>query len=298
MEAIEVNDLVKFYKQKLKKVKALDKMSFFVKKGEICGFLGPNGAGKSTTLKIIMDFIRADEGDVFINGINSKRVESKKKIGFMPENPPYIDSFTGRELLLFSCRMHQIDINKKKKKIDELLELFELSSSADKKLRNYSKGMIQRIGFAATLIIEPEILILDEPMSGLDPMGRYIFKNELKKMKEKGATIFFSSHIISDIEDICDRVIIVDKGKVIKTIDEHELKLFSIEGYKLIIEYSEDRLEGYVCEYLKESVRYITVKKQNLVEIIDKLKNKSIKIISIEPIRKSLEEIFVNIIKK
>lgn len=296
MAVIEVINLNKTYKQKLKRVKALNNMSFKVEEGQICGFLGPNGAGKSTTLKIMMDLIRADSGKVLINGIESTKTDSRKKVGFMPENPPYIDSLTGRELLLFSARMHNIDYQKAKKRADELLEMLDLLSSADKKLRNYSKGMIQRVGFASTLIIEPDLLILDEPMSGLDPIGRYKFKNILKEVKNSGTTIFFSSHIIADIEDICDSVIIVKDGRMVKELTQQDMKSMAVEGYRIVVP-KDAELKGIEkVEKLENGLQVIYVKQELLNKTIHNLKD--VKIISIEPIKRSLEEIFVKEIEQ
>ena len=295
MKAVEVKNLTKSYKQKLKTVQALKGVSFDIKKGEICGFLGPNGAGKSTTLKIIMDFIKADSGSVVINGISSKDVRSRMHIGFMAENPSYIDSLTGKELLIFSATMHRIEKDKALKRADELLDALDLKKSANKKLRNYSKGMIQRIGFAASLIIEPKILILDEPMSGLDPIGRYKFKNMIRETQHQGCSIFFSSHIISDIEDICDRVIIINKGSIIKVVDEHMMKTFSLYGYDIIVS-KNAQLDGFKYESLKNGLKSIRIDKSRLEETIIKLKGNGIKIIAVEPIKKDLEKLFVEIV--
>ncbi len=220
--AIEVKGLTKYYKQKRRKIKALNSISFEVYKGEIFGFLGPNGAGKSTTIKIILDLIRPDKGDVFICGINSRDPSCRSKLGFLPENPSYIDTLSGKQLLEFSAKMHGFeDI---KDKVLELLKEFDLLDAKDRMIRKYSKGMIQKIGFASVLIFDPEILILDEPMSGLDPIGRFLFKKKFKELKERGKTIFFSSHILPDVEDLCDRVAIINKGEIVKILRLEELK--------------------------------------------------------------------------
>ncbi len=297
MNIIVVENLVKSYKQKLKTIKALSGMSFDVEEGIICGFLGPNGAGKSTTLKIMMNFIKADKGRVLINSKEWTKPEVRYKVGFMPENPPYLDSLTGRELLLLSAKMHDVEYKKVKNKADELLELFDLTESANKKLRNYSKGMIQRIGFAASLIIEPKILILDEPMSGLDPIGRYKFKNVIKDAQSNGTTIFFSSHIISDIEDICDKVIIVNQGKVVKKVDEMTLKVFSLEGYRVFINKSYDS-DYFSSKHLGKGVEIIDIKKDMLERVIYELRKEDIKIINIEPVKKDLEKLFIELVGK
>ncbi len=295
MKAIEVKDLHKSYKLKSKHIKALDGVSFDVEEGIICGFLGPNGAGKSTTLKIMMNFIKADKGRVLINSKEWTKPQARYKVGFMPENPPYLDSLTGKELLLFAAKMHNVEYKTAKSRADELLSLFDLTESANKKLRNYSKGMIQRIGFAASLIIEPRILILDEPMSGLDPIGRYKFKQILKDVKNQGITVFFSSHIIADIEDICDKVIILNKGKVVKSVDEVTLKLFSLEGYRIFIN-KPFALGNLSSKKFKEGIEYIDVKKEELEKIVSELKKGNIKIINIEPIKKDLEKLFIELV--
>ena len=233
MEMIKVDNLHKTFKLKLKTIKALNGMSFDVKKGEILGFLGPNGAGKSTTIKIIMDLVRADSGAAFINSLKSTNPDSRLRVGFMPENPQYYDTITGMDLLDFAASMFAVkDAGKKAHK---LLDEFELKEFADVKLRKYSKGMIQRIGFAAALIHDPDILILDEPMGGLDPVGRMIFKNKMKELNKSGVTIFFSSHIIPDIEDICSRVLIVKQGKTIKEFDRVDIQYLTTYGFNIIL---------------------------------------------------------------
>ncbi len=223
-KVIEVKELVKTYKKKGGRVKAIDGVSFSIKRGEIFGFLGPNGAGKSTTIKIMLDFIRPDRGKVFINGLDSNRPESRKDVGFLSENPNFIDSLTGLELLMFSAKMYGLENEIASQYSEELLEELDLVDVRDRNIKQYSKGMIQKLGLALVLIHRPKILILDEPMSGLDPMGRYQFKRIFKRLKEQGNTIFFSSHIIPDVQDLCDRVVIINKGKIIRELDIKHLR--------------------------------------------------------------------------
>jgi len=221
---VKVINLKKVYKQKFKEIKAIDGVSFSIKKGEILGFLGPNGAGKSTTLKIMLGLIKATEGKVFINDIEVPAPESRKKIGFLPEHPSFVDTLKGKEVLMFSGLLHNMDKKEIKKKVQELLAIFDLEDAAEREVRKYSKGMLQKIGFASAIIHEPDLLILDEPMSGLDPVARYQFKNMFKQLRKKGKTIFFSSHIIPDVEDLCDRVIIINNGKIVQILDKNEIK--------------------------------------------------------------------------
>ncbi|AEA33702.1 ABC transporter ATP-binding protein [Hippea maritima] len=294
MALIRVNSLEKTFRLKTKRFKALNGMSFEIEQGEILGFLGPNGAGKSTTIKIMMDLIRADSGSVEIAGVDSRNPEAKKNIGFMPENPQYFDTLTGFDLLIFTASVFGIDKKQASKKAWQLLEEFGLKEAAKRPIRKYSKGMIQRVGFAAALIHEPQILILDEPMSGLDPIGRILFKNKMKELNEKGVTIFFSSHIIPDIEDICSRVLIVNKGKAIKSLTREEIKFMTTTGFNVIIDRCIDELN---CAKISGNLYSIESKKDELIAVLKRIESYNVKIVDIEPVKKDLEEVFVELIK-
>lgn len=297
MEMLKINNLHKTFKTKGKFVKALDGINFSVEKGEILGFLGPNGAGKSTTIKTIMDLIRPDSGNVEIDGVDSRMPQARIKIGFMPENPQYYDTLTGYSLLMFTASVFGMDKNFARKKAWELLEEFDLKEAAKRPIRNYSKGMIQRIGFASAIIHNPEILILDEPMSGLDPMGRVVFKKKLKELNENGATIFFSSHIIPDIEDICSRVLIVNKGRVVADLSREEIKYSTTSGFNIITKSALD-LQGVNFEKISNDLFKSYCKKEQLIELLEKIKETKIEIVDIEPVKKDLEDIFVEIAGK
>ncbi len=294
MEIIKVDNLYKTFKSKLKKTRALDGMSFNVKKGEIFGFLGPNGAGKSTTIKILMDLVRADSGGAYINGIESTNPKARLRVGFMPENPQYYDTLTGMDLLLFSASMFKI--KNAKERAYELLEEFELKDASNVPIRKYSKGMIQRVGFASALIHNPDILILDEPMSGLDPIGRMIFKRKMKELNKQGVTIFFSSHIIPDTEDICSRVVIVKNGKTAKEFDEVEIKYLTTSGFDIVIKTDRNIINEIQAKEISKGLFKINCKKGELMETLNLLKDKNIEIIDIEPVKKNLEDIFIEIL--
>ncbi|MDK2793086.1 MAG: type transport system ATP-binding protein [Deferribacteres bacterium] len=297
MGILKINNLHKTFKTKGKFVKALDGINFSVEKGEILGFLGPNGAGKSTTIKTIMDLIRPDSGNVEIDGVDSRMPQARIKIGFMPENPQYYDTLTGYSLLMFTASVFGMDKNFARKKAWELLEEFDLKEAAKRPIRNYSKGMIQRIGFASAIIHNPEILILDEPMSGLDPMGRVLFKKKLKELNENGATIFFSSHIIPDIEDICSRVLIVNKGRVVADLSREEIKYSTTSGFNIITKSALD-IQGVNFEKISNDLYKSYCKKEQLIELLEKIKETKIEIVDIEPVKKDLEDIFVEIAGK
>ena len=195
---------------------ALDNVSFDIPDGAIVGFLGANGAGKTTSLKIIMDFIRADSGSVeFSERLGSSKLEIFKKIGFLPERPYFYPNLTGKEFLLMLGTLSETPRAVLDKNIHFWAERFSIAHALSRQLKTYSKGMLQRIGFLASILHDPEFIILDEPLSGLDPIGRKELKDVIVELHKTGKTIFFSSHVVPDIEEMCDRVIFLEKGKLV-----------------------------------------------------------------------------------
>lgn len=199
----------------LAKKHVLHDVSFSVHEGEIYGFLGPNGAGKTTTMKCILGLISPESGSINIFGDEWLTLESKKRIGFMPENTYLYKHLTGREFLRFNGSFFNLSGDKLETKVEELLKKVWLEEAGDTYLKGYSKGMLQRVGLAQSIINEPELLFLDEPMSGLDPIGRKMVKDLLVSLKNEGTTIFFNTHILADVESICDRISIIHKGNII-----------------------------------------------------------------------------------
>jgi ABC-2 type transport system ATP-binding protein len=195
---------------------ALDNVSFDIPDGAIVGFLGANGAGKTTSLKIIMDFIRADSGSVeFSDRLGSSKLEIFKKIGFLPERPYFYPNLTGKEFLIMLGTLSETPRAVLDKNILFWAERFSIAHALPRQLKTYSKGMLQRIGFLASILHDPEFVILDEPLSGLDPIGRKELKDVIVELHKTGKTIFFSSHVVPDIEEMCDRVIFLEKGKLV-----------------------------------------------------------------------------------
>lgn len=190
-------------------------VEFSVKKGEIYGFLGPNGAGKTTTMKAILGLISPESGSISIFWTEGLTQEDKKKVGFMPENTYLYKHLTGREFLHFNGSFYGYTGEKLQKKVDKLLKKVGLERAGDIYLKNYSKGMLQRIWLAQSIINNPDILFLDEPMSGLDPIGRKMVKDLLMDLGKKGTTIFFNTHILSDVEAMCDTISIINRGHII-----------------------------------------------------------------------------------
>jgi ABC-2 type transport system ATP-binding protein len=197
-----------------KKVRAVDDVSFTVGQNEIFGFLGPNGAGKTTTLKMLMGLIFPSSGAAKLFGRPVGDRAAKRRLGFLPENPYFYDYLSGEELLDLMGRLFGLDGAERKKRARTLLERVGLQRAADRALRKYSKGMVQRLGIAQALINDPELVVLDEPMSGLDPIGRKEIRDLIVELKREGKTVLFSTHILSDVELICDRVAMLVGGRM------------------------------------------------------------------------------------
>jgi ABC-2 type transport system ATP-binding protein len=217
---IELNQLTKDYEVghlRKRKVRALDHLTLEVYRGEIFGFLGPNGAGKTTTLKLLMRLIYPTAGTARILGNPIDDVATHSRIGYLPENPYFYDYLSGRELLMYTAALFGIPKDEARIKAGELLEAVGLDRErADRQLRKYSKGMLQRIGIAQSLVNDPEVVFLDEPMSGLDPIGRREVRDLMLSLQAQNKTIFFSSHILSDVEALCDRAAILSRGKLVR----------------------------------------------------------------------------------
>lgn len=244
--SIEVKNLLKEYGQQ----KAVNNISFAVNKGEIVGFLGPNGAGKSTTMKIITGYLQQTGGEAFVCGINVSEhpLEIKKKIGYLPElNALYYDMYV-REYLGFMAEIHQV--NNRKKKIEDVIELTGLRIESKKKIGQLSKGYKQRVGLAAALIHDPEVLILDEPTTGLDPNQIIEIRDVIKK-QGKNKTVLFSSHILQEVEAICDRVIIINKGELVANDTLNNLQKENKENHIVIVQFKE-RIDRNMLSQLKE----------------------------------------------
>lgn len=194
---------------------ALDGLSLNVGRGEIFGFLGPNGAGKTTTLKILLGLVRPTSGSAFLLGQPAGDVATRRRIGFLPESPYFYDYLTAEEFLGFYGQLAGLDRSAINQRVTDLLGLVGLAEARTRQLRKFSKGMLQRVGLAQALIHDPELIILDEPMTGLDPVGRKQVRDLILSLRDCGKTVFFSTHILHDVEMICDRVGIVMKGRLV-----------------------------------------------------------------------------------
>lgn len=198
------------------KDKAVDKVNITINDGEIFGFLGPNGAGKTTTIKMITGIINKDEGSIKINGIDisEKPLEAKKEFAYVPDSPDMFLRLKGIEYLNFMADIYDVPMDKRKEKIKTLAERFEMSNALGDQIQSYSHGMRQKIVIMGALVHEPKVWILDEPLTGLDPKSSYILKEMMREQADSGKTVFFSTHVLDVAEKVCDRVAIINKGKI------------------------------------------------------------------------------------
>lgn len=303
---IEIKDLRKEYKRGfLQKTKpALNGLSLDVARGEVVGFLGPNGAGKTTTLKILLNFLKPTDGEAFIFGEPVSNPAIHRRIGFLPETADYYTFLTPRQLITSYAKLLDMKSSVIKETVPKLLDSVGLSTSIDDKIKTFSKGMMQRVGIAQALLNDPELMILDEPASGLDPIGRYEIRNLIEQLKSQGKTIFFSSHELSEVEAICDRVIIINKGKLVKQGTLDELVPF-LQTYKVIVSGKLDNNDSQLLN-ITHSIedihggKILINTKENIspTEIIEVLKKFNVDIISITKGRQSLEDTFLELIKK
>jgi ABC-2 type transport system ATP-binding protein len=194
--------------------RSLDGLDLELRRGEILGLLGPNGAGKTTTIKLALGLIFPDHGEVRLQGRPAHEPAARARVGYLPESPYFPDDLTGRELIEFAARLHGVPANERRRRTDALLERVGLIAAAGRTLRRYSKGMVQRAGMARALVMRPELVILDEPMSGLDPLGRREFRDLVLELRREGTTVLFASHVLSDAEMLCDRVAILSAGRL------------------------------------------------------------------------------------
>ncbi len=299
--SITISNLTKNYGSQ----KAIDNISFNAANNEIVGFLGPNGAGKSTTMKIVTGYLKADSGNVLVNGIdvNTNSLEAKKQIGYLPEgNPLYYEMYVC-EYLRFIAELHQIKTGIKKR-IEEVIDLTGLKIESNKKTGQLSKGYKQRVGLAAALIHNPDVLILDEPTSGLDPNQIVEIRQVIKDLG-KNKTVLFSSHILQEVESICDRVIIINKGNIVADDTLANLQLDSKTHHVVVVQFSEKinpqiLLNMQEVQKVEEEKPFIyklqTSDPENIKKKILKLSlENNLNILSLQSETKSLEEVFRNL---
>ncbi len=239
MHAIETENLTKDYALgfwRKRPYRALDRLSIQVEPGEVFGFLGPNGAGKTTTLKLLLQLVFPTSGRAEILGRPVGDVETRRRIGYLPENPYFYDHLTAVELLHYFGQLLGLSSQARAERVPRLLDQVALGAERRLPLRRYSKGMLQRVGLAQALLNEPEVVFLDEPMSGLDPIGRRMVRELILALRDRGATVFFSSHILSDAEAVCGRVAILSGGRLAAAGRLTELLAFGVKGWEIVVD--------------------------------------------------------------
>jgi ABC-2 type transport system ATP-binding protein len=278
------------------KVEVLKGLSLEVERGEIFGFLGPNGAGKTTTIKAITGLIRPDEGQITVCGLPHDSLEARRRIGFMPESPYFYNHLTGREFLRFCGDLLGLDQGRGERRIGEVLGQVAMADRADRPMRAFSKGMLQRMALAQALLGSPDLLILDEPMSGLDPTGRRDVRDIIRAERERGATVFFSSHIIPDVEALCDRVAIMVDGTVRATGTVRDLVAREVEAYELtFVGVDPARLASPVlASAVGTDACWVRVASEHRDPLIRELALSGARLVSVTPVRSSLEEFLLD----
>ena len=280
---LEFCEVSKTFKSDLFKTpfKALDKVSFSLPAGKTIGFLGANGAGKTTSLKLAMDFIRPDSGKInFSEKLGHSRSEVFSKIGFLPERPFFYPHLTGTEFCLYMGKLSGLNRKEIKQNFNYWAPRFKIDFALERQIRTYSKGMLQRIGFLVTLLHNPELIILDEPLSGVDPIGRKELKDVMSEINKEGKTLFFSSHIVSDMQEVCSHVVCLREGKMI----------FEGEINDLVSQNSS--LNVTISYYEANQLAKIQVKQENINEVISQLISSGKTINEVVMDRPTLEEIF------
>ena len=287
MNAIEITGLCKqFTGKRMTNIEALKRLDLTVTSGEVFGFLGPNGAGKSTTIKLVMGLLRPTSGTAKILGIDVGKTESRRRVGFLPENPAFYDYLSAEEFVAFVGSQFKMESSLLARRSEEVLKRLELWDARKRPMRSYSKGMVQRVGLAQTLVHDPDVYILDEPMSGLDPIGRALVKEIICDLKRLGKTVFFSTHITADVEAVCDRVGVLASG-VLEALDSVDSIL-------------EKGVIGYVVRYCPAGGvdEETHVSREELDATMRQLLESKAVIKAIEPKRKDMESFFLSVVSR
>lgn len=298
MRIIETHDLTKIYATGLKRgnIIALDSVTLGVKQGEVFGILGPNGAGKTTLVKALLNITNITSGDALLNGLPPSNPKSRHKVGYLPENPRFPEHLSGLGLIRFAGRFCGMSDSAIGQRATVLLKLVGMTKWAEVKVKKYSKGMIQRIGLAQALIGDPDIIFLDEPTDGVDPVGKVEIRTILQELRDKGKTILLNSHLLSEVEAIADSVAILSKGKVIKlgTVDDLTVRE---NQYEIEADLGNERIEipenvGKRVMITSKKMVVAVNKAENINLVIDQLRLRRINIWSVKPIKQSLEQSF------
>jgi ABC-2 type transport system ATP-binding protein len=302
--ALEFRNVTKTYRRWLggQQVAALSQVSFSVAEGEVCAFLGPNGAGKTTSISILMGFLYADRGRIRVLGFEPGSVHAKKRIGFVPENFAFYKHLNAEKLLRFHARLAGVAEEKRIALIPDLIAKVGLSAYDKLKIGRYSRGMVQRLGIAQSLLGDPELLILDEPTSGLDPSGRKEVRDLILSLKAAGKTIFLSSHLLSEVEQICDQAVIIDRGRVLRAGTMNTLLVAGDQVEIIANSLPEDlqavlREWGATIERNANDVRIVTAGGRKR-EVVERLWLAGSDVLRLNPVKSSLEDLYMKLVGK
>ena len=280
--------------------RALDALTLEVAAGEVFGFLGPNGAGKTTTLKLLMQLIFPTAGRAFILGRPVGDLDVRRRIGYLPENPYFYDYLTAEELLTYFAGLFGYRGTERRARVSRLLDEVGIGAERRLQLRKFSKGMVQRVGIAQTLLNDPEVAFLDEPMSGLDPLGRRDIRALILALRDRGTTVFFSSHILADAEALCSRVAIVAGGRLAASGRLSDMLAYEVRGWEVIVTgIGRDRLERFAPQVTRiievAAGRYVLEAPKDVdpAALVHELATAGASLVSVNPLHTTLEEIFV-----
>lgn len=299
--AIEILGLTKDYPVgfwRKRQRRSLDNLTLEVEDGEVFGFLGPNGAGKTTTLKLLTGLIFPTAGTARVRGRSIDDVRMHREIGYLPEQPYFYDYLTARELLDYYARFSNYSAAERRERVERFLALVGLASAGDVQLRKFSKGMLQRAGIAQAVLHDPPVVFLDEPMSGLDPIGRREVRDIIHDLKRQGRTVFFSTHILSDAEMLCDRVAVLAGGKLEGVGAPGDIVSMEVAGMEILFEMPEGRaLPAALSGAVAIGARHrLEVPEAELYGTLDQLRGCEARILSISPVRPTLEDYFIRVV--
>src|SRR5258708_15700382 len=301
--AIEIENLTKDYPfgfLHLKKKTSLEGLSMRVEDGEVFGFLGPNGAGKTTTIKLLVGLIFPTAGTARILGKSISDISMHADIGYLPEQPYFYDHLTAAELLDYFARIHDLPAQERKARVDGMLKKVGLETARKIQLRKYSKGMLQRIGVAQATLHDPKVVILDEPMSGLDPVGRREVRDIILELKQAGKTVLFSTHILSDAEMLCDRFAVIVWGKLRGVGGANEIVGINAQAIEVLFEYAgaANRLGAVLSNATQTGKRYrMQVAEADLYATLQQLGAAGAKILSVTQVKSTLEEYVMHLVE-
>jgi ABC-2 type transport system ATP-binding protein len=301
--AIETVELTKdyavgFWRKRPRRV--LDHLSLQVEQGEVFGFLGPNGAGKTTTLKLLLQLVFPTSGEARIFGRPPGDLAAKQRLGYLPENPYFYDYLTAEELLGYFGGLLGLQGAGRTRRVATLLDEVGIGAERRVQLRKFSKGMLQRVGIAQALLNEPDLVIFDEPMSGLDPLGRRDVRRLILGLRDRGCTVFFSSHVLSDAEALCSRVAILAKGRLVASGRLSEMLAFGVHGWELVVA---DVRDDVIAKHRGRITRALPIGGGRFAlelpletppeQLLSELAAEGAKLVSLNPLRETLEDFFV-----